>query len=176
MTTRISLAVLGALALTVLPSVSRAGTDETKTPDDLARQRQTIKDIRNVGTAMWVWYKDGMAAKRSEETHEKAEAATQEMVVDISNVPVISREDLRKVLVPRYLAEIPEKDGWGNPYEFHLNTTDPNAVRVMGLRSPGLDGQFSGSLYEIGPFAPADQGQDIAWMDGYFVRWPEAKP
>jgi hypothetical protein len=172
MTTGIRFTVFGALALTALalrPTVSAAGTDAAK-PNDLDRQKQTISDIRNVGTAMWVWYEDEMAAKRSK-TDKKEE--TQVTSVDISAVPVISKEDLAKVLVPRYIASIPEKDGWGNPYEFHLNTTDPNAMRVMGLRSTGKDSQFAGNVYEVGPFTPEDVQQDIAWVDGFFVRWPQ---
>jgi len=175
MTLRIPFAVLGALALTALtlrPAAS--GAADAPVGNDLPMQRQTIKDIRNVGTAMFAWYKDEMAPKRSEETHKKAEAESQTKSVDLSEVPVISREELAKVLVPRYLAAIPEKDGWGHPYEFHLNTQDLNAVRVMGLRSAGQDGTFAGSVYEIGPFDPQDQSQDIAWIDGYFVRWPQA--
>jgi hypothetical protein len=144
--------------------------------DDNLATRQTIQDIRNVGTAMFAWYKDEMSPKRSEESHKKAEASAEAESADISAVPVISREDLAKVLVPKYIASIPEKDGWGNAYEFHLNTTDPNAVQVMGLRSTGKDGKFSGDVYVIGGFSPADAGQDISWMDGFFVRWPEAKP
>lgn len=172
MTARIRFATLALAALAVLPGVS--GAADTM-QNDLSKQKQTISDIRNVGTAMWAWYKDEMAPKRNEEAHKKAEAEAQVMTADISAVPVISREELTKILVPKYIASIPEKDGWGNPYEFHLNTTDPNAVRVMGLRSPGLDGSFSGNDYAVGPFAPEDQKEDIAWMDGYFVRWPQPK-
>jgi hypothetical protein len=140
--------------------------------DDVA-MRQTIKDIRNVGTAMFAWYKDEMAPKASA-AGQKAPADPKS--ADIGAVPVISREELTKILVPKYLPSIPEKDGWGNPYELHLNTTDPNALQVMGLRSAGRDGRFSGDLYVIGPFDPADADQDIPWMDGFFIRWPEAKP
>jgi len=170
MTARIRFAILALAALAILPGVSGAA-DTLQT--DLSKQKQTISDIRNVGTAMWVWYKDEVAPKRSEESHKKAEAMAKEPSADMSAVPVISREELTKLLVPKYIASIPEKDGWGNPYEFHLNTTDPNAVQVMALRSPGMDGTFSGDSYVIGPFAPEDQKQDIAWMDGYFIHWPE---
>lgn len=140
--------------------------------NDGVAQRQTIQDIRNVGTAMFVWYKDELAPKAS---GEGKKAPAEPTSADISAVPVISREELTKILVPKYIASIPEKDGWGNPYEFHLNTTDPNALQVMGLRSAGRDGKFSGDVYEIGSFSPADADQDIPWMDGFFVRWPEAK-
>ena len=140
--------------------------------DDTA-MRQTIKDIRNVGTAMFAWYKDEMAPKANGKG--KKEDPEDLKSADISAVPVISREELTKILVPKYVASIPEKDGWGNPYEFHLNTTDPNAGQVMGLRSAGKDGKFSGDVYEVGAFSPAEVDQDIPWMDGFFVRWPEAK-
>ncbi|HEV2852834.1 MAG TPA: hypothetical protein VHC97_08530 [Thermoanaerobaculia bacterium] len=170
MTARFRLAVLALAALLVLPGVSRA-TDAPQ--NDLSKQKQTISDIRNVGTAMWVWYKEQVAPRRSEDAQKKADAMAKEPSIAISAVPVISREELTKILVPKYIASIPEKDGWGNSYEFHLNTTDPNAVQVMGLRSPGMDGSFSGDNYVIGPFAPEDQKQDIAWMDGYFIRWPQ---
>lgn len=141
--------------------------------NDQVAMRQTIQDIRSVGTAMFVWYKDEIASKKSGEgRQDPAELKS----TDISAVPVISREELAKILVPKYIASIPEKDGWGNPYEFHLNTTDPNALNVMGLRSAGKDGRFSGDVYEIGPFSPGDAAQDIPWMDGFFVRWPQANP
>ena len=139
--------------------------------NDDAAMRQTIKDIRSVGTAMFVWYKDEMAPKVD---RGGKQAVADPASADISAVPVISREELTKILVPKYIAALPEKDGWGNPYEFHLNTTDPNASHMMGLRSAGRDGRFSGDVYEIGAFSPADADQDIPWMDGFFVRWPQA--
>lgn len=171
MTLRIQF-VLGALALLVLPAAS--GAQPSDDPD-LMKQKQTIVNSRNVGTAMWTWYKDEMASKRSEEAHKKAEAESEANSVDINAVPVISRQDLAKILVPKYLPEIPQQDGWGHPYEFHLNTADPNAVHVMGLRSAGRDGKFSGNVYEVGAFSPPEYDQDVVWMDGYFLRWPQRK-
>lgn len=162
---------LGVLALLSLPMASGA---TTPVHGDAATVK-TITDIRNVGTAMWSWYKDEVAPKRSAEAHKKAEDAAQAKSVDISAIPAISRQELAKILVPRYIAAIPEKDGWGHPYDFHLDTKNPDAVLVMGLRSAGRDGKFSGSIYEVGPFAPTDADQDIPWVDGYFVRWPQAE-
>lgn len=155
---------LFALPLLYAESAKPSMNDEVAT-------RKTIQDIRNVGTAMWAWYKDEMAPRKSEGRKAEAELKS----ADIGEVPVISHEELTKILVPKYIAYIPEKDGWGNPYEFHLNTTDPNASHAMGLRSTGRDGRFSGDVYEVGSFSPADADQDIPWMDGFFVRWPEAR-
>ncbi len=157
-----------------LPAVGRTDSAPAQPTDDVA-MRQTIVDIRSVGTAMYAWYKDEVAPKRSEEAHKKAVEAASKTAADISAIPAISREDLAKVLVPRYLPAIPEKDGWGNPYDFHLDIKNPDALFVMGLRSAGRDGKFSGNVYEVGGFAPDDADQDISWVDGYFVRWPEKR-
>lgn len=166
-----------ALAFTLLalslPVAGRADSAPAKPADTLA-MKHTVADIRNVGTAMFNWYKDEIAPKRNEESHKKAaEAAEKATSVDIDTIPVISREDLAKVLVPKYIAAIPEQDGWGHPYDFHLDTKNPNAFVTMGLRSAGRDGKFSGSVYEVSPFSPDDIDQDIPWVDGYFVRWPQ---
>jgi hypothetical protein len=162
---------LGLLALLALPLAAGAAAPPMAHGD--AATVKTITDIRAVGKAMFKWYRAEVAPKRSPETHQKAEAAAKETSVDIGAIPAISREDLAKILVPKYIAAIPEKDGWGHPYDFHLATSDPQAVTVMGIRSAGHDGTFSGTVYEIGAFPPADVDQDIAWVDGYFSRWPE---
>ena len=162
--------LLGTLSLLLLPTASRA--QEAASPDLLA-QKRTVSDIRNVGTAMWHWYKEEVAPKRSKKAHEQAEKESKATTVDLQRVPVISREDLAAILVPRYVAAIPAADGWGHPYEFRLNTKDPNAILVMALRSAGRDGKFSDTHYEVKAFEPTDFDQDIPWMDGYFVRWPQ---
>jgi len=43
----------------------------------------------------------------------------------------------------------------------------------MAIRSAGSDKTFSSDIYKVGGFAPVDSSQDIVWMDGFFVRWPE---
>ncbi len=167
------------LTLALLLALGTGGPAQAEKPGPpkgLPEQKQTIEDIRAVGTAMFAWYKAEMAPRRSAEAHHKAEeAARDQQTASLSAVPAISREELTKILVPKYLKQIPAQDGWGNPYEFYLNTSDPNAIHAMGLRSAGKDGRFSPNPYEIGAFSPADQDQDIAWMDGYFVRWPQVK-
>ena len=167
MIVRIQLALLLAL---LLPLASHAQPAESS---DLVAQKRTIVDIRNVGTAMWNWYKAEVAPKRSPESHKQAEQESQTKEVNFERVPVISREELAAVLVPKYISAIPTEDGWGHPYEFRLNTRDANAIVVMAVRSAGKDGQLSGSHYSVDRFEPSDFDQDIAWMDGYFARWPQ---
>jgi len=170
--------VLGALAVLALAAIPTVSGQQGGQPGDnpnLTKQKQTIVDVRSVGTAMYTWYKDEVEPKRSEATHKKAEAESESESIDVTVVPAISPENLEKVLVPKYIERIPRQDGWGNPYEFRLNTTDPNAVHVMGVRSTGRDGQFSGNVYKVGNFLPPEYDQDVVWMDGYFLRWPQKK-
>src|SRR6476661_2826464 len=170
MMVRIQLALLLAL---LLPLASHAQVAEDN--PDIVAQKRTIVDIRNVGTAMWNWYKVEVAPRRSPESHKQAAQESKTKEVDFERVPVISREDLAAILVPRYIAAIPTEDGWGHPYEFRLNTRDANAIVVMALRSAGKDGQLSGSHYQVDSFGPSEFDQDIAWMDGFFARWPQKK-
>lgn len=166
--------LLGALALLALAVLPTASGQPGEDPDR-AKQKQTIVDVRTVGSAMYYWFQSEMLPKRSDEAHEKARAQSEVNSIDITAVPVISREELEKILVPKYLSAIPQQDAWGHPYEFRLNTADPSAVRMMGVRSTGRDGQFAGNAYEVGAFPPPEYDQDVVWVDGYFMRWPQKK-
>lgn len=169
-----------ALLITLAATAAWGGTPAPKPHQELAQQQQTINDLRNVGTAMYVWWNDQMKPKRSEAAAQKSDAFAQKAAaspvsVDLNNIPRISRGELAKILVPKYIAAIPEKDGWGNAYEYRLETKNPESPFVMALRSPGKDGSFAGTSYQIGGFPPPEESQDLAWMDGYFIRWPQAK-
>jgi hypothetical protein len=93
---------------------------------------------------------------------------------DFDQCPVISYPELVEVLVPDYIREIPERDGWGHPYEYRLNVADPMSRHPLAIRSPGRDGVFSASTYSIEGFDAASFDEDITWADGYFIRWPNA--
>lgn len=131
-------------------------------------QKRTIADIRNTGTAMFSWLTDQVGAA----------AAGQSQVpqpVDLADYPAIAHADLATILVPNYIREVPELDGWESPYEYYLNTENPLAEKVMGIRSPGRDGRFDGSSYTVTSFDPESLDEDIVWADGFFVRWPQQR-
>jgi hypothetical protein len=129
--------------------------------DDANRQRQTVADIRNTGTAMFSWLTDQIGSGAAGDT------------VSLANYPQVTHADLVRVLVPQYMQEVPTRDGWGHLYEYHLNTGNPLAPQVMSIRSPGRDGIFSASLYTVEKFIPSNYDEDIVWADGFFVRWPQ---
>jgi hypothetical protein len=131
---------------------------------DSGAQRRTVADIRNVGTAMFSWVTDQVGA-----------AAAGQKAVDLAKFPPVSSfAALKELLVPKYIQALPERDGWGNPFEYRLRLKDPTAgVYVMSVRSPGRDGKFSGLTYAVEAFPRADYDRDIVWADGYFVQWPQ---
>jgi len=156
-----TLVVLGVLALATLPSLlPESATD----PDDSARQRRTVADMRNTGTAMFSWLTDQVGAAAAGETMSE---------VDLRDYSSISQANLSTILVPQYLQKVPELDGWEHPYEYSLNVANPLARNVMAIRSPGRDGFSDGDVYTITSFVPGDYDQDIVWADGFFVRWPQ---
>jgi hypothetical protein len=142
---------------------------EDRRADEREAQRQTVADIRNVGMAMFSWLTDqvGAGAAGQMQTEKPGKGA------DLTKYAPITSAALEKILVPQYIHTIPEKDGWGHPYEFYLDVAHPLAQQVMGVRSPGRDGKFSSTSYVAGGFTPEDFDEDIVWIDGYFVRWPQ---
>jgi len=132
---------------------------------DAAAQKRTLADIRNTGTAMFSWLTDQVGAA----------AAGQSQTVDLDDYSVLSRDELQSILLPQYIQQVPERDGWGNLYEYYLNVDDPMAVHVMGIRSPGRDGSFSADRYTVTSFDPNELDEDIVWADGFFARWPQQK-
>lgn len=150
-------------AASTLPAVQQAGGEDARDA-----QKRTVRDIRNVGTAMFSWLTDQVGASASA-------AAVETKDVDLKDYPAITHGELEKILVPQYLQAIPEKDGWGNPYEFYLNTAKPLDPKVMAIRSLGRDGRASAGLYRVSAFEPESYDEDIVWVDGFFVRWPQAQ-
>jgi len=136
---------------------------------DEEAQKRTVADIRNTGTAMFSWLTDQVGAAAA------GQSQTEIGDIDLDDYSVLSRDEVQSILLPQYMQTVPEKDGWGNPYEYYLNVENPLAVQVMGIRSPGRDGRFSADSYTVTSFDPSEFDEDIVWADGFFVRWPQRK-
>lgn len=158
---RVGLAALAAL----LAVTSCSGPEQLVSAllvDHEEAQRKTVKDIRDTGAAMFGWFTDHVGA-----------AAAGQSQVNLEEYTAIAPVELKKLLVPQYLQAIPEKDGWGHPYEHYLNPDQLFGKNMMGIRSPGRDGRYTASSYAVGPFDAAQLDSDIVWADGFFVAWPE---
>src|SRR5829696_7958362 len=152
----IVVAIIGIIAALLIPNFLDALQK--------AKQKRTVADVRNAGTAMFSWLTDQASAAAA------GAASTSSFP---SGYVAITADALRLVLVSQYLQEIPELDGWKNPYDFYLNTEDPLARQVMAIHSYGRDSKKETGPFTVTGFDPTDYDKDIIWTDGFFVRWPQ---
>jgi prepilin-type N-terminal cleavage/methylation domain-containing protein len=154
----IVIAIIGLIAAMLIPNLLDA-MQKTK-------QKRTMADMRIVGTAMFSWLSDQVGAA--------AAGQTSTSDVDLGSYGgVKTSDDLRTVLVPQYLQDIPRRDGWKFSYEYYLKTSTPSARQVMAIRSKGRDNTAEASSYSVTSFDPTDYDRDILWADGFMVRWPQ---
>jgi general secretion pathway protein G len=133
-----------------------------------AKQKRTVADERDWGVAAMSWLTDEVGAA----------AAGAASTVDLSLWTGTSTlSELRSALVPQYIQQVPERDGWKNAFYYRLDIDNPLANRVMLVHSGGRDGNTNAAdgtgTFTVGNFEPTDYDQDIIWGDGYFIRWPE---
>lgn len=154
-------AIVGIIAAILIPNLLTALQK--------AKQKRTVADMRNVGTAWMSWLTDQVGAS----------AAGAGKTYDASSFSEIAYADLYGYLHPGttffYMQEVPHLDGWRNPLIFG-QADSLTAANVLIACSSGRDGTLAGGdctkSYEIGAFVATDFDQDIIWADGYFVRWP----
>lgn len=151
----IVVAIIGIIAALLIPNFLDALQK--------AKQKRTVADIRNIGTAEMSWLTDQIAAA--------AAGATNNLNLQLYSP--IDHGKLSSLLVPQYIQELPQLDGWKHSYEFRLRTSDFTTPRIMAIRSRGRDGASEGDDITPGAFDPTDYDQDIVWADGFFVRWPQ---
>jgi type II secretion system protein G len=151
----IVVAIIGIIAALLIPNFLDALQK--------AKQKRTVADIRNIGTAEMSWLTDQIAA---------AAAGQANNVVDLNDYSASDPATLASYLVPQYIQDVPVLDGWKNSYSFYL-TTDFSNKQIMLTRSGGQGGSFSSDSYTAGAFDPTDYEEDIVWADGFFVRWPQ---
>jgi type II secretion system protein G len=131
-----------------------------------AKQKRTMGDERDLGTAWMSWLTDQSAAA----------AAGQQLAIS-SWAGMGGRDELRGQLRTRYIQEVPELDGWKNSYTYKFTQLDddPNpleAEKNFLVQSGGRDG-VKDPTFSYGNFDPTDYDNDIIWADGFFLRWPE---
>ena len=155
----IVVAIIGIIAALLIPNFLDALQK--------AKQKRTVADMRNIGTAEMSWLTDQLAA---------AAAGAASTTWDSTPYTNLSSTALASLLVSQYIQQIPQKDGWKHDYWYGKNT-NLGGSQVFAIASGGRDAADTG--YTIpgsattGPFDPTDYNQDIIWSDGFFVRWPQ---
>ena len=142
-----------------------AGRAGALTPTEMAAFRHTTSDVGAVASAMMSWVTDQVSRPERMAGVGTDYAATDD--VDVGAYTPITRQDLAAILVPQYIAAIPDLDGWGHPYDYYFSGNISQAHLAL-IRSAGADGSFDASVYARGEIASLDE--DVVWADGYFVR------
>ena len=167
----IVVAIIGIIAAILIPNLIDALQK--------AKQKATVADIRNIGTAWMSWMTDQVSAGSAGHLS-KGRLYWQG---DLRNEVTFAQ--LAAILEGNgdqfYLQKLPENDGWGNPLEFRAvfdaaDVTTYQALitssRAIGIRSTGRTGDADGNVYRNGTFPGSNYDGDIVWSDGYFVRVP----
>ena len=154
----IVVAIIGIIAAILIPNLLDALQK--------AKQKRTVGDMRDVGAAWFSWLTDQIGA---------AAAGTTGQWTTSGLSPIGSGDALLSTLYISetmfYIQEVPNRDGWGNNYDY-LYSGNPLTAKVMAIFSPGrTDGTIQGQ-YTMGPVLATDYDQDIVWADGFFVRYP----
>lgn len=149
------LVVVSLISVTVIPIIL--------TTLQVGKQKRTMSDINLVGKAMLSWVSDQVGA---------AAAGAEAVPIQDYGAP-LAFDDIEEMLVPMYLPNLPQFDAWGGEIEYRLNIANLSADRLMAIRSGGRDRIFSTDDYAAGPFDPRVFDEDLVWVDGVFVRWPE---
>jgi general secretion pathway protein G len=117
------------------------------------RQKRTIADIRTVASAVEAY------------------------AVDHNAYPdVDSMDDLKALLVPTYVSQLPATDGWNRPlkYESWLDNETDEVPTIYALGSAGKDGLWERKdLVDTPEGLTTDYNADIVFINGAFVQYPE---
>lgn len=157
----IVVAIIGIIAAILIPNLIDALQK--------AKQKRTVSDLRNTGTAWMSWLTDQVGA-----------SSAGQRVYDAQNFRPVNYPTLFTYLnqpgdnVFFYMQDIPQFDGWKHPYTYAVNNNllDGN---VMILCSSGRDTDYSVACqgtHTSGAFIATDYDHDIVFADGYFVKYP----
>ena len=160
----IVVAIIGIIAAILIPNLLDALQK--------AKQKRTVADMRNTGTAWMSWLTDQVGAA-------SAGAAKN---YNASGYSEVKYTTLFGYLHPGtnffYMQEVPEEDGWEHSYAYGIIAGyDLVQSSVMIICSGGRGGgdmnhAACAQNWTVTSFITTDYDQDIVWADGYFVRWP----
>lgn len=161
----IVVAIIGIIAAILIPNLLDALQK--------AKQKRTVADVRDVGTAWMSWLTDQVGAASAGQDGEKIYPGSEH---DPVSYPVLFNY-LHPSSTFFYMQEVPQLDGWNYELSFAASLNNLVSSSVMMICSNGRQGQPINAACEsdwtVQPFVSTDYDQDIVWADGYFVRWPK---
>lgn len=143
----IVVAIIGIIAAIAIPNLLNA--------INRGRQKRTMADIRSVATAI------------------------ESYSVDNNFYPAVGSgwgsqplEELGPYVIPTYIRTLPNFDGWNHAFWFRSGAAPGYAgPHHYWIESFGKDGQDA--MDPTSPVQTTSFNDDIIWMDGAFISWPE---
>ena len=121
-----------------------------------AKQKKTMADMRTIALS-WELY--------AQDTESYIPAAAV-FTFPSTTVPT---DDIMSALVPKYIKGFPEKDGWGNEFQYGYESGPPE---IYAIRSAGADGVWDES-YDAK--LTDSFNNDIVFSNGTFEISPKNK-
>lgn len=158
----IVVAIIGLIAALMIPNLLSA--------IQKAKQKRTMAEMRNVGTAWMSWVTDQLSAASAASSGSMFRGS--ELTEDITYVELYSA--LRPTETFFYMQEVPQFDAWHYSFVF-AQSPDLKSASVVAIASGAADGNVPDLMtdFPVAPFAATDFVSDIVWSDGYFVTWPD---
>ena len=156
----IVVAIIGIIAAILIPNLIDALQK--------AKQKRTMADMRNTGTAYMSWITDVSSAAAAGASAQKWSA---DAYTSTAHSIIVSR--LHPSSTFFYMNEVPRVDGW--KYEYRWATGAIATANNIAIASGGRNGDltaFPTGEITVGPFIPTLYDQNIIWADGFFVKWP----
>ncbi len=164
----IVVAIIGIIASILIPNLIDALQK--------AKQKRTVAEMRNLGSAWMNWLTDQIAA-----------GSAGQNIYDASTLDIVTLAELRGYLRPSdnffYTNQVAAEDGWGFSLQYCLNSVLQQDNVIM-ICSPGRNGAFGenptgagqccsgGVTWQVGNFIGTDYDQDMVWADGQLIRYP----
>ncbi|NJL26426.1 MAG: prepilin-type N-terminal cleavage/methylation domain-containing protein [Thermoanaerobaculia bacterium] len=162
----IVVAIIGIIAAILIPNLLDALQK--------AKQKRTVSDMRNVGTAWMSWLTDQVSAASAGQSGGTGK-------YDATNHNSVDYADLAVMLTPSktffYMQNVPALDGWKHTYSYGRASNLLDAA-VMIICSSGRDTDYEtgvnciGGEWTVGSYIATDYDNDIVWADGFFVLGP----
>jgi general secretion pathway protein G len=122
-----------------------------------AKQRRTMGDMRSIATAIESYATD----------YNSYPPAAAQAVTWSAGTPATVGSKLGTYIAPTYIKVLPMTDGWNSWLEYATGNNQANYY----LQSGGRDGKFEAITVDAGQ--TTDFNNDIIFVDGQFVRYPE---
>ena len=153
----IVVAIIGILAAIAIPNLLTAM--------QRSKQKRTMADIRSIATAWEAYATDS-------NSYTAAGAASTSSTLTWSCFVDFGYASLAGQCSPTYIRNMPQNDGWNNPYDFRVDDATPKAGQEYVIRSRGKDN--AGDTIQVYSAGPRNVFEcDIVYSMGAFVAYPE---